>query len=50
MKIASQSPYTGVPFGMIFLHLLFMVGIVVFSHHPAAFMGIFLLFMGVATA
>ncbi len=50
MKIASQSPYTGVPFWMVLLHLLFMVGIVVFSHHPAAFMGIFLLFMGVATA
>jgi hypothetical protein len=50
MKIASQSPYTGVPFWMVLLHFLFMVGIVVFAHHPAAFMGIFLLFMGVATA
>lgn len=50
MKIASQSPYTGVPHGMVLLHLLFMVGIVVFSHHPAAFMGIFLLFMGIVMA
>lgn len=50
MQIASQSPYTGVPLGMVLLHLLCMVGIVVFSHHPAAFLGIFLLFMGIATA
>ena len=50
MKIANQSPYAGVPLWMVLLHLAFMVGIVVFSHHPAAFMGIFLLFMGVATA
>ena len=27
-----------------------MLGIVVFAHHPAAFIAIFLLFMGVATA
>ncbi len=32
------------------LHVLFLVGLVVFAHHPAMFMGIFLLFMGVATA
>ena len=50
MKIASQSPYTGVPIWMVALHLLFMVGIVVFSHHPAAFMGVFLLFMGIVMA
>jgi predicted cation transporter len=29
---------------------LFLLGIVVFAHHPAAFIAIFLLFMGVATA
>lgn len=32
------------------LHVLFLVGLVAFAHHPAMFMGIFLLFMGVATA
>lgn len=31
-------------------HLLLLAGVVVFAHHPAAFMGLFLLFMGVATA
>lgn len=50
MEVASKSPYTGVPKWMMVLHLLFMVGIVAFAHHPAAFMAIFLLFMGVANA
>ena len=27
---------------------LFLLGIVVFSHHPAAFIAVFLLFMGIA--
>jgi len=31
-------------------HVLFLVGIVVFAHHPAAFMGLLLLFLGFATA
>jgi len=50
MNFSAQSPYTGVPAWMVSLHVLFMVGIVTLSHHPAAFMAIFLLFMGVATA
>ena len=35
---------------IVVLHVIFLVGLVVFAHHPAMFMGIFLLFMGVATA
>ncbi|MGA1060048.1 MAG: putative Na+/H+ antiporter, partial [Burkholderiaceae bacterium] len=46
----NKSPYTGVPMWMVALHLLFLLGVVVFAHHPAAFMAILLLFMGVATA
>ena len=38
------------PTAMIVLHLLMIAGIVLFAHHPPLFMGIFLLFMGVATA
>lgn len=49
-KLAAQSPYSGVPVWMVGVHLLFLVGIVVFAHHPAAFVAIFLLFMGVAQA
>jgi predicted cation transporter len=50
MLYASQSPYAGVPSPMVVLHILFMVGIVLFAHHPAAFVAVFLLFLGVASA
>ncbi len=50
MPYASQSPYAGVPTPMVVLHILFMVGIVLFAHHPAAFVAVFLLFLGVASA
>lgn len=39
-----------VPTAMQVLHLGLVAGIVVFAHHPPVFMGIFLLFMAVATA
>ena len=39
-----------VPPVLTFIHLAFLVGIVVFAHHPVVFMGMFLFFMGVATA
>jgi len=50
MSDSTQSPYSGVPAWMVGVHLAFLVAIVVLSHHPAAFIAIFLLFMGVATA
>lgn len=50
LEFSNRSPYTGVPAWMVVLHLLFLLVIVVFAHHPAAFMAVFLLFMGVATA
>ena len=39
-----------VPWGVVLVHLLFLLGVVVFAHHPAVFMGFFLFFMGFATA
>lgn len=39
-----------VPASIIAVQLLFLVGVVVFAHHPAVFMGLFLFFMGFATA
>ncbi|HCY16512.1 MAG: hypothetical protein A2Z93_01075 [Curvibacter sp. GWA2_64_110] len=39
-----------VPFSVVLLHLMFMVLVVVFAHHPAVFMGLFLFFMGFASA
>ena len=50
MAYQSKSPYSGVPFAMVVVHLLFLLAIVVFAHHPAAFVAVFLLFMGIATA
>ena len=32
------------------VHVLFLVGVVVFAHHPAAFIGLLLFFLGFATA
>ena len=47
---AESAPYSGVPAWMVAVHVGFLVAIVALAHHPAAFVGIFLLFMGVAQA
>jgi hypothetical protein len=39
-----------VPLVLVLVHLAFLAGIVVFAHHPAMFMGLFLFFLGVAGA
>jgi hypothetical protein len=39
-----------IPWTVTAMHLLFLVGVVVFAHHPAVFLGIFLFFMGYVTA
>lgn len=39
-----------VPPLLVALHLLLLAGVVVFAHHPAMFMGLFLFFLGVAHA
>lgn len=39
-----------VPFMLTLTHLLFLIGVVVFSHHPGMFMGLFLFFLGIAHA
>lgn len=38
------------PLAIVMIHLLFLAGVVIFAHHPAIFMGLFLLFLGVAQA
>lgn len=47
-------PKTGgsvhVPFALTLTHLGFLVGVVVFAHHPPIFMGLLLFFLGVAHA
>ncbi|ARO88813.1 hypothetical protein EBAPG3_014125 [Nitrosospira lacus] len=39
-----------VPLVLVLVHLAFLAGVVVFAHHPAMFMGLFLFFLGVAQA
>ncbi|MBK9135707.1 MAG: putative Na+/H+ antiporter [Betaproteobacteria bacterium] len=41
---------TEVPRWVVLLHVLFLGGVVAFAHHPPMFMGLFLFFMGFATA
>lgn len=40
----------GVPMGVMALHLALLAGIVVFAHHPPLFLGLMLLFLGIAAA
>jgi Na+/H+ antiporter NhaD/arsenite permease-like protein len=39
-----------VPLTLVAVHLAFLVGVVVFAHHPPIFMGLFLFFMGITHA
>jgi hypothetical protein len=44
------SEAAAIPPLMLLLHLMFLGGIVLSAHHPPVFMGLFLFFMGLATA
>ncbi|KAF7599725.1 MAG: hypothetical protein CGU28_04850 [Candidatus Dactylopiibacterium carminicum] len=46
----TQSERAPVPLPVIIAHLLFLVGVVVFAHHPAVFMALLLFFIGFAHA
>lgn len=41
---------TPVPPALVLVHLAFLAGVVLFAHHPAVFMGLFLFFLGVTHA
>lgn len=38
------------PPALIVVHLILLLGVVVYAHHPAIFVGVFIVFLGVATA
>ncbi len=38
------------PVAMIVIHVAFLAGVVIFAHHPPMFMGLFLFFLGIASA
>ncbi|GGY82669.1 putative Na+/H+ antiporter [Pseudoduganella plicata] len=43
-------PQERVPLPLVLVHVVFLAGVVAFSHHPAVFLGLFLFFLGVAQA
>ncbi|SFN42934.1 Putative Na+/H+ antiporter [Formivibrio citricus] len=50
MEPPARADTRPVPLPIMLVHLLFLAVLVVFAHHPAVFMGVFLLFLGVASA
>jgi len=48
--MSEVSQVAPVPVPLVIAHLAFLVGVVVFAHHPVVFMGLFLFFLGVANA
>ena len=50
MHYEKQSEEKEVPLPVLFIHLFFLVGGVVFAHHPEVFMGLLLFFIGFAHA
>lgn len=50
MPATTSTDSDRMPLGVVFIHLLFLAGIVTFAHHPAAFMGLLLFFIGYAQA
>jgi hypothetical protein len=50
MQHATDAGQQRAPLPLVGVHLLFLFLMVVFAHHPAVFMGLFLFFLGIATA
>jgi hypothetical protein len=50
LSLVASEPQSKVPAVVMTVHMLFLLGVVAFAHHPAAFMGLFLFFLGFATA
>jgi Na+/H+ antiporter NhaD/arsenite permease-like protein len=50
LQTVAQDATPSVPLLLVVVHLLFLVGVVVFAHHPPIFMGLFLFFLGITHA
>lgn len=50
LTVAGNNHHDAVPPVLAVVHLAFLAGIVIFSHHPAIFLGLFLFFLGIAHA
>jgi hypothetical protein len=50
-RVEGDSPLRApLPVAITLVHLLFLVGVVVFAHNPVVFLGLFLLFLGITEA
>tara|TARA_Y100001936_G_scaffold243230_1_gene281769 strand:+ start:18299 stop:19555 length:1257 start_codon:yes stop_codon:yes gene_type:complete len=50
VQFNKESQDKNVPLPVLFIHLLFLVGVITFAHHPEVFMGLLLFFIGFAHA
>jgi len=50
LKLAGDEKVEGVPLPLMLVHLACLVGVVLGAHHPVVFVGLFLFFMGIASA
>jgi len=50
ISIQNSKDQTPVPPSVILMHLFFLINVVLFAHHPAIFMALFLFFLGYTTA
>jgi hypothetical protein len=50
LQNAAENAAPPVPLLLVAVHLAFLVGVVVFAHHPPIFMGLFLFFLGITHA
>ena len=50
MKYKEKHTHAKTPLVVVFVHLFFLIAVVVFAHHPAVFIGLLLLFLGFAHA
>jgi hypothetical protein len=49
-KLNETEKRKNVPISLSLVHIAFLIGVVTFAHHPVAFLGLFLMFLGVAQA
>lgn len=50
VTIVEDTDTRAMPLPMVFIHIAFLIGVVIFAHHPPMFLGLFLFFLGFASA
>ena len=49
-EASAEAKQTKIPLTVIFIHMAFLAGVIIFAHHPVIFFGLFLLFLGFTQA